>query len=44
MNKKIALFLLPLLTQGGGAEKYFIEPNIQSKLVQTKLFTRNTLK
>ncbi len=24
-NKKIALFMLPLLTQGAGAEKYFIE-------------------
>ena len=25
MKKKIALFMLPLLTQGGGAEKYFID-------------------
>jgi len=40
---KIALFMLPLLTQGGGAEKYFINlaKNISEKGYQADIITMN---
>lgn len=40
-NKKIALFMLPLLTQGAGAEKYFINlaKNLSERGIQTDVIT-----
>ena len=38
---KIALFMLPLLTQGGGAEKYFIElaRNLRERGIEADILT-----
>jgi len=40
-SKKIALFMLPLLTQGGGAEKYFIDlaRNLRERGFETDVVT-----
>jgi glycosyltransferase involved in cell wall biosynthesis len=42
-DKKIALFMLPVLTQGGGAEKYFIDlaRNFSERGIQTDIVTMN---
>jgi len=41
LDKKIALFVLPLLTQGGGAEKYFIElaRNLRERGIEADVVT-----
>lgn len=43
IEKKVALFMLPLLTQGGGAEKYFINlaSNINNRFKRVDIVTLN---